>query len=140
MRPKRADNKTEKSESKSFYHISSVSQMYSLHPQTLRLYEREGLLRPSRSQGNTRLYSEDDLRQLELILNLIRDLGVNLAGVEVILNMRQKIERIEAEVSEFLEYVRREFFQGREDEFEKKHRGLVPLPSTKIVKVETPQE
>jgi len=125
---------------KAYYMISAVAQKYSIHPQTLRLYEREGLLKPSRTDGNTRLYSDDDLQRLETILSLTRDLGVNLAGVEVILNMRQKIERIEAEVSEFLEYVRREFFQGREDEFEKKHRGLVPLPSTKIVKVETPQE
>ena len=132
--------KAEKSEPRQFYHISSVSRMFNLHPQTLRLYEREGLLRPSRSQGNTRLYSEEDLHQLELILNLIRDLGVNLAGVEVILNMRQKIERIEAEVSEFLEYVRREFFQGREDEFERRRRGLVPLSSTKIVKIEKSEE
>ena len=87
----------------SYYHISSVAEMYRIHPQTLRLYEKEGLLAPSRSTGNTRLYSADDLKRLEIILNLIRDLGVNLAGVEVILNMRGKIERIEAEVGEFLE-------------------------------------
>ncbi len=74
---------------KNYYHISSVSRMYSIHPQTLRLYEREGLLKPSRSEGNTRCYTEDDLKQLELILNLIRELVVNLAGVDLILNMRQ---------------------------------------------------
>ena len=131
--------KAERSEPKQYYHISSVSRMYNLHPQTLRLYEREGLLKPSRSQGNTRLYSEEDLRQLEVILNLIRDLGINLAGVEVVLNMRRKIERIEAEVAEFLEYVKGEFFQGREEEFEKR-RGLVPLSPSKIVKIEKPQD
>ena len=73
--------------------ISAVSQKYDIHPQTLRLYEREGLLKPSRTEGNTRLYSEEDLEQLETILTLTRDLGVNLAGVEIILNLRRKIER-----------------------------------------------
>jgi MerR family transcriptional regulator, heat shock protein HspR len=78
---------------KAYYMISAVAQKYNIHPQTLRLYEREGLLKPSRTEGNTRLYSEEDLEQLETILSLTRDLGVNLAGVEIILNMRQKIER-----------------------------------------------
>jgi len=110
--------------------------MFNLHPQTLRLYEREGLLKPSRSQGNTRLYTDDDLRQLELILNLIRDLGVNLAGVEVILNMRQKMERMEAEVNELLEYVKREFWKGDEDTFASRSRSLVRLSQMKIVKLD----
>src|SRR5207253_1258807 len=79
---------------------------YGIHPQTLRLYEREGLLKPSRTEGNTRLYSEEDLRQLEVILNLTRDLGVNLAGVEIILNMRRKIEQMQAEMHEFATHVR----------------------------------
>jgi MerR family transcriptional regulator/heat shock protein HspR len=118
------------------YHISSVSRRYNIHPQTLRLYEREGLLRPSRSDGNTRLYTDEDLKRLELILNLVRDLGVNLAGVEVVLHMRQRMERIEAEVNELLEYVKKEFFSGREDEFENRRSGLVPLTQTKIVKIE----
>jgi MerR family transcriptional regulator, heat shock protein HspR len=125
-------------ESKSYYHISAVAQRYKIHPQTLRLYEREGLLKPSRSDGNTRLYSDDDLKHLEIILNLIRDLGVNLAGVEVVLNMRQKIERIEAEVSAFVEYVRGEFFSGREDEFESRRRSLVRTDPGKMVKFEKP--
>jgi MerR family transcriptional regulator/heat shock protein HspR len=119
----------------SYYHISSVAEMYRIHPQTLRLYEKEGLLAPSRSTGNTRLYSADDLKRLEIILNLIRDLGVNLAGVEVILNMRDKIERIEAEVSDFLDYVRREFFQGKEEEFEARRRALVSVRPGGVVKV-----
>ena len=76
--------------------ISVVAKNYGIHPQTLRLYEREGLLKPSRTEGNTRLYSEDDLRQLEVILNLTRDLGVNLAGVEIVLNMRRKMEQMQA--------------------------------------------
>jgi MerR family transcriptional regulator, heat shock protein HspR len=123
-------------EAKTTYHISSVSQRYNIHPQTLRLYEREGLLKPSRSKGNTRLYTDEDLRQLEIILNLIRDLGVNLAGVEVILNMRQKIVRIEAGVHELLDYVKMEFFSGREEEFERKKKGLVPLAHMTIMKVD----
>lgn len=129
-----------KEEAKKPYHISRVSEMYSLHPQTLRLYEREGLLKPSRSEGNTRLYTDEDLRQLELILNLIRDLGVNLAGVEVILNMRQKMRQMETEVNELLVYVRTEFFRGHEDEFEARRKSLVKVSQTKIVKVEDTQK
>ena len=123
-------------EKKRYYHISSVAEMYDIHPQTLRLYEREGLLKPSRSEKNTRLYSEQDLKQLELILNLTRDMGVNLAGIEVVLNLRKKIEQIEQEVNEFLDYVKREFFEGREEEFEARKRSLVQIRPAKIVKVE----
>jgi MerR family transcriptional regulator/heat shock protein HspR len=74
------------------YTISAVADHYGVHQQTLRMYEREGLLKPSRSDGNVRLYTDQDLEQLELILNLTRDLGVNLAGVEIILNMREKMD------------------------------------------------
>jgi MerR family transcriptional regulator/heat shock protein HspR len=91
---------------KAYYMISAVAQKYDIHPQTLRLYEREGLLKPSRTDGNTRLYSEEDLEQLETILALTRDLGVNLAGVEIILNMRRKIEAMQLEVNEFMDYVK----------------------------------
>ena len=126
---------TEK-EAKKYYHISNVARMFNIHPQTLRLYEREGLLRPSRSEGNTRLYSDEDLKQLEIILNLTRDLGVNLAGVEVVLNMRQKIERIENEVNEFFGYIRREFFEGREDEFEYRRQAIIQMRPAKIVRIE----
>lgn len=125
-----------KEEARTAFHISTVSRRYNIHPQTLRLYEREGLLKPSRSEGNTRLYTNEDLKQLEIILNLVRDLGVNLAGVEVVLNMRRRMEQIEAGVQELLEFVRTEFYSGREDEFERKRRSLVPVPPRKIVKVE----
>jgi MerR family transcriptional regulator/heat shock protein HspR len=115
-----------------YYMISVVARMYEIHPQTLRLYEREGLLKPSRTDGNTRLYSEDDLKQLEVILNLTRDLGVNLAGIEIVLNMRRKMEQMQAEVSEFVEYVRQELVrakvQGWEDRFEKALVKLPPAP------------
>ena len=100
---------------KAYYMISAVAQKYNIHPQTLRLYEREGLLKPSRTEGNTRLYSEEDLEQLETILSLTRDLGVNLAGVEIILNMRRKIEQMQGEVNEFMEYVKRELARGIDD-------------------------
>ena len=121
---------------KKFYHISAVAQLYDIHPQTLRLYEREGLLKPSRSDGNTRLYSEDDLSQLEFILSLTRDLGVNLAGVEVVINMKHKMIQIEAEVNEFLEYVKKEFIAGQEEEFEHRRRALIRITPGKIIKFE----
>ena len=127
--------KETKKEPRQYYHISSVAKMYNIHPQTLRLYEREGLIMPSRSQGNTRLYSTEDLKRLELVLNLIRDLGVNLAGVEVILDMREKITRIEAEVGDFLEYIRKEFFRGKEEEFEVRTNALVHVRPSGVVKV-----
>lgn len=88
------------------YTISAVAEMYDVHPQTLRLYEREGLLKPSRSEGNTRLYTDADLERLEVILSLTRDLGVNLAGVEIILNMRAKMDEMQREFERFFEYLR----------------------------------
>src|ERR1700674_6048703 len=87
---------------KAGYMISAVAEQFQIHPQTLRLYEREGLLKPSRSEGNTRLYTDDDLERLEVILHLTRDLGVNLAGVEIILNMRAKMAEMQAQMAEFV--------------------------------------
>jgi len=123
-------------EKNKYYHISTVANIYDVHPQTLRLYEREGLLKPSRSKGNTRLYSEEDLEQLEFILNLTRDLGVNLAGVEVAMNMKKKMEKIEQEVNQYLNYIRAEFFEEKEEEFENKKDSLIRLNPTKIIKIE----
>ena len=88
------------------YTISAVAEMYDIHPQTLRLYEREGLLEPSRSVGNTRLYEDGDLERLEVILSLTRELGVNLAGVEIILNMRAKMDEMQREFERFFEYLK----------------------------------
>jgi len=82
--------------------ISAVAEQYQIHPQTLRLYEREGLLKPSRSEGNTRLFTDDDLERLEVILKLTRDMGVNLAGVEIILNMREKMAAMQQQIQEFV--------------------------------------
>jgi MerR family transcriptional regulator, heat shock protein HspR len=93
---------------KAGYMISAVAELYKLHPQTLRLYERVGLLKPSRSQGNTRLYTDGDLERLEVILTLARDMGVNLAGIEIILNMREKMVELEKQMTEFAVVVQQE--------------------------------
>src|ERR1700726_4524525 len=98
--------------SKAAYMISAVAEQFQIHPQTLRLYEREGLLLPSRSEGNTRLYTDDDLERLEVILKLTRDLGVNLAGVEIILNMREKMGEMQREMKAFAEFLQKELSQG----------------------------
>ncbi|HKE34763.1 MAG TPA: helix-turn-helix transcriptional regulator [Candidatus Acidoferrum sp.] len=97
-----------KQRAKAGYMISSVAELYKLHPQTLRLYERVGLLKPSRSQGNTRLYTDSDLERLEVILTLARDMGVNLAGIEIILNMREKMIEMERQMGEFAQVVQQE--------------------------------
>jgi len=119
---------------KAYYMISAVAAKYDIHPQTLRLYEREGLLKPSRTEGNTRLYSEDDLDQLETILSLTRELGVNLAGVEVILNMRRKMERMQHEVNEFMEYVKHELARGLGDWEQRLNTALVPSGPAELLK------
>jgi MerR family transcriptional regulator/heat shock protein HspR len=111
---------------KGYYMISAVALKYDIHPQTLRLYEREGLLKPSRTEGNTRLYSDEDLQELETILALTRDLGVNLAGVEIILNMRRKIDRMQREVNEFMTYVKGELARGLGDWEQRLNTALVP--------------
>lgn len=100
--------------------ISAVAERYDIHPQTLRMYEREGLITPARSAGNTRLYDEETLRRLETILTLTRDLGVNLAGVEVILNMRQQLEAMQLELDRLLEQVRRDLLD-KEAAVERRH-------------------
>jgi MerR family transcriptional regulator, heat shock protein HspR len=118
-----------------YYMISVVAKNYGIHPQTLRLYEREGLLKPSRTEGNTRLYSEDDLKQLEIILNLTRDLGVNLAGVEIVLNMRHKMEQMQGEMNDFMQWVRDELMRGNQDGWQERYQqALVKLPGSHLVR------
>ena len=114
---------------KAYYMISAVAQKYNIHPQTLRLYEREGLLKPSRTDGNTRLYSEEDLEQLETILALTRDLGVNLAGVEIILNMREKMDAMQREFERFFAYLQAhaEEFTNFTDVARPEEGALVPV-------------
>jgi len=97
-----------KTRAKAGYMISAVAELYKLHPQTLRLYERVGLLKPSRSDGNTRLYTDQDLERLEVIITLARDMGVNLAGIEIILNMREKMVEMEKQMTEFATVVQQE--------------------------------
>jgi MerR family transcriptional regulator/heat shock protein HspR len=111
--------------------ISSVAESYNIHPQTLRLYERLGLLKPSRSEGNTRLYTEEDLQRLEVILTLTRELGVNLAGVEVILHMRERMEKLQQQVEEMIEFVRDQISPSLAGSF---RNALVRVPAAKIVR------
>ncbi len=96
---------------KGAYMISAVAEMYGIHPQTLRLYEREGLLKPSRTEGNTRLYTEDDLQRLEFILSLARDLGVNISGIAIILQMRERMEEMQRQMQEFFTAFQREVLE-----------------------------
>jgi MerR family transcriptional regulator/heat shock protein HspR len=91
--------------------ISAVAEMYGIHPQTLRLYEREGLLKPSRTEGNTRLYTEEDLQRLEFILSLARDLGVNISGIAIILQMRERMEEMQRQIQEFFTVFQREVLE-----------------------------
>src|SRR6201991_1523350 len=108
------------------YMISVVAEMYAIHPQTLRLYEREGLLRPSRSDGNTRLYTDEDLERLEFILNLARDLGVNIAGIAIVLQMRERMEEMNRQMQGFVDYVRTEMLH-RMHQAQQPPAGLVPF-------------
>ena len=116
--------------------ISVVADMFDIHPQTLRAYEREGLLRPSRTDGNTRLYSEADIERIELILRLTKDLGINLAGVEVILNMRERMSEMQHHMNEmFREMIRRMESEFKHLEHEQDSaEGLVPVGRKGIVR------
>jgi MerR family transcriptional regulator/heat shock protein HspR len=112
---------------KAAYMISAVAEQYAIHPQTLRLYEREGLLTPSRSEGNTRLYTDEDLERLEVILKLTRELGVNLAGVEIILNMREKMEAMQKQIEEFIGTLNQELSQRAAQRPEESSHSLMPV-------------
>ena len=113
--------------SKAAYMISSVAEQYGVHPQTLRLYEREGLLKPSRSDGNTRLFTDEDLERLEVILHLTRDLGVNLAGVEIILNMRNRMESMQKQIEEFVQSLNLELANRPPPERASEKMSLIPF-------------
>jgi len=108
--------------------ISAVAEMYGIHPQTLRLYEREGLLKPSRTEGNTRLYTDEDLGRLEFILSLARDLGVNISGIAIILNMRERMDEMQRQMQEFVKYVQSEVFSRAASAHSDPSKGaIVPL-------------
>ena len=112
--------------------ISVVAEMYDIHPQTLRMYEREGLLRPSRSDGNTRLYTDEDLERLEFILNLARDLGVNIAGIAIVLQMRERMEEMNRQMQGFVDYVREEMLVRMQQQ-QSPGAGLVPIRKVTLV-------
>jgi MerR family transcriptional regulator, heat shock protein HspR len=107
--------------------ISAVAEMYEIHPQTLRLYEREGLLQPSRTVGNTRLYTDEDLERLEFILNLARELGVNIAGIAIILQMRERMEEMNRQMQDFVEYVRTEMLTKMQHDMTASEGAIVAL-------------
>jgi MerR family transcriptional regulator, heat shock protein HspR len=117
-----------------FYAIGVVARMYNIHQQTLRLYEREGLLKPARSDGNTRLYSERDLERLELILNLSRDMGVNLAGVDIILNLREKMKEMHVQMNEMVKFLKEQLEKKAEPEQTTSERGLVKSPAANLIR------
>jgi MerR family transcriptional regulator/heat shock protein HspR len=121
-----------KRKGKGAYMISAVADMYGIHPQTLRLYEREGLLKPSRTEGNTRLYTDEDLERLEFILSLARDLGVNIAGISIILEMREKMELMQQQMQEFVKYVRGEMLAQMMSQAEAARGAIVPLRRTVV--------
>jgi MerR family transcriptional regulator, heat shock protein HspR len=123
-----------KKRAKAGYMISAVAEIYKLHPQTLRLYERVGLLKPSRSQGNTRLYTDSDLERLDVILTLARDMGVNLAGIEIILNMREKMIEMEHQMGEFAQVVQQELSRMAARRDEKPPKAAIIRVGPRIVK------
>jgi MerR family transcriptional regulator, heat shock protein HspR len=116
-----------KRKSKGAYMISSVAEMYGIHPQTLRLYEREGLLKPSRTEGNTRLYTDEDLQRLEFILSLARDLGVNIAGMAIILQMRERMEEMQRQIQEFVQYIQQEVLTRASAAADPSKGAIVPV-------------
>ncbi len=122
-----------KRKSKGAYMISAVAEMYEIHPQTLRLYEREGLLQPSRTVGNTRLYTDEDLERLEFILNLARDLGVNIAGIAIILQMRERMEEMNRQMQNFVDYVRTEMLTNIQQATPASEGAIVPLRKPVVV-------
>jgi MerR family transcriptional regulator/heat shock protein HspR len=122
-----------KRKTKGAYMISSVAEMYEIHPQTLRLYEREGLLKPSRTDGNTRTYTDEDLERLEFILNLARDLGVNISGIAIILQMRERMEEMNRQMQGFVDYVRSEMLTRMQGDPVAPPGAIVPLRRPTIV-------
>src|SRR2546427_10223021 len=116
-----------KRKSQGAYMISTVAEMYEIHPQTLRLYEREGLLKPSRTEGNTRLYTENDLKRLEVILSLARDLGVNISGIAVILQLRERMEEMQRQMQEFVKYIQEEVLSRASAAADPSRGAIVPV-------------
>jgi MerR family transcriptional regulator/heat shock protein HspR len=128
--------RTPRKKGRAGYMISAVAELYHLHPQTLRLYERVGLLKPSRSEGNTRLYTGADLERLEVILTLTREMGVNLAGIEIILNMREKMSEMQRQMTAFAEFVQHELSRDLHSAQQRSSRNaLVRVPPPRVIRV-----
>ena len=107
------ENKVERKKRTRYVMISVVAERFEIHPQTLRMYEREGLITPERSAGNTRLYDDKAIRRLELILTLTRDMGVNLAGVEVILKLREQLDELQEKHDQLLQILQQQAMDRR---------------------------
>jgi MerR family transcriptional regulator/heat shock protein HspR len=122
-----------KRKSKGAYMISAVAEMYGIHPQTLRLYEREGLLKPSRTEGNTRLYTDEDLQRLEFILTLARDLAVNISGIAIILQMRERMEEMQNQIQEFVKYIQQEVLTRANAAADPSRGAIVPVRKQMVV-------
>lgn len=118
--------------SKPLYTIGVVAEMLNVHPQTLRFYERKNLVRPSRTVGRTRMYSAEDVEEIARVLRLTRDLGVNLAGVEVILKMRRRMFEMQKQIENLLEYVREEGAGSKEREEREPREALVRAASGQL--------
>jgi len=127
-----------KRKSKGAYMISSVAEMYEIHPQTLRLYEREGLLKPSRTEGNTRLYTDEDLQRLEFILSLARDLGVNISGIAIILQMRERMEEMQRQIQDFVKYIQEEVLSRATAAADPNRGALVPVRRSLVTAASQP--
>ena len=119
-----------KRKGKGAYMISAVAEMYEIHPQTLRLYEREGLLKPSRTEGNTRLYTDEDLQRLEFILSLARDLGVNISGIAIILQMRERMEEMQRHMQEFIQSMQKEMIARIQQQMDPSRGAIIPIRKT----------
>ena len=126
-----------KRKSKGAYMISAVAEMYDIHPQTLRLYEREGLLKPSRTEGNTRMYTDEDLQRLEFILTLARDLSVNISGIAIILQMRERMEEMQRQIQDFVQSIQHEMLARATAAADPSKGAIVPLRRPSMVPVDT---
>jgi len=122
--------------SKPLYMIGVVAEMLKLHPQTLRMYEKKGLIRPSRTVGRTRLYSADDVEEIARVTRLARDLGVNLAGIEIILKMRRRMMDMQAQIEDLMEYVRADTGRSGDPTARGKGEALVRAASSQLAPVD----
>jgi len=129
-----------KRKSQGAYMISAVAEMYGIHPQTLRLYEREGLLKPSRTEGNTRLYTDEDLLRLEFILSLARDLGVNISGMAIILQMRERMEEMQRQIQDFVKYIQEEVLARASAAVDPSRGAIVPVRRAFVAQPNSPNK